>query len=41
MEGENFINRSITDETHSSDIQGHQMEGERCATRSVIEELHS
>ena len=28
MEGESGVTRSITDELHSSDIQGDQMEGE-------------
>ena len=30
MEGKSGFIRSIIDEVHSSDIQGHQMEGESC-----------
>ena len=29
------------DELHSSDIEGEQMAGESCVTRSVIDELDS
>ena len=32
MEGESGVNRSIIDEFHSSDIQGHQIEGEGAFT---------
>ena len=40
MEGESGVARSISDELHSSDIQGDQMEGETGVTRSIIDELH-
>ena len=36
MEGEGGFTPSIIDEPHSSDIQGDQMEGESCVTRSII-----
>ena len=40
MEGGSYVTRSIIDEIHSWDIQGHQMES--CGvTRSIIDELHS
>ena len=32
MEGESGVTRSIIDEPHSLDIQGHQMEGEGAGT---------
>ena len=32
MEGESGFTRSITDDLHSSDIQGSQMEGESVVT---------
>ena len=32
MEGESGVTRSITDEVHSSEIQGDQMEGESGVT---------
>ena len=32
MEGESGVTRSIIHELHSSDIQGHQMEGESGVT---------
>ena len=32
MEGDSGVTRSIIDELRSSDIQGDQMEGERCDT---------
>ena len=35
------VTRSIIDELHSWDIQGHQMEAESDVTRSIIDELHS
>ena len=35
MEGESGVTRSITDELHSSDIEGDQMEGEGGGTRSI------
>ena len=41
MELEIGVTRSIIHEFHSSDNQGHQMEGEGGATRSIIDELHS
>ena len=41
MEGESGVTRSITDEHHSSDIQGDQMEGEIGVNRSIIDELDS
>ena len=31
----------MINELHSSDIQGDQLEGENCVTRSIIDELHS
>ena len=31
----------MIDELHFSDIQGDQIEGESCVTRSIIDELHS
>ena len=41
MEVESGVTRSITDEPHSSDIQGDQMEGESGVTRRIIDEVHS
>ena len=41
MEGENGVTRSITDNLHSLDIQGDQIEGESCVTRTIIDETHS
>ena len=41
MEGESGVIGSIIDELRSSDIQRDQMEGESCATRSIIDKLHS
>ena len=41
MELEIGVTRSIIDEFHSSDNQGHQIDGESGATRSIIDELHS
>ena len=41
MEGESGITRSITDEFHSWDIQGAQMDGESGVTGCMIDELHS
>ena len=41
MEGERRVTRSVTDELHSWDIQGHRMEGGRGGIRSIIDELHS
>ena len=41
MEGECGVTRIITDELHSSYIQGDQMEGESGGTRSIIDELLS
>ena len=41
MEGESGVTRSISDELHTSVIEGDQMESESCLTRSIIDELHS
>ena len=41
MEGENGFTRSVIDELHSLDSQGHQMECEIGVARSIIDELHS
>ena len=41
MVGKSSLSRSIIDELHSWDIQGHQMEGENGGTRIIIDELHS
>ena len=41
MEREGGFTRNITDELHSSDIEGDQMEGQGGVTRSIIDELHS
>ena len=41
MEGESGATRSITDELHSSDIKGDQVESKSGITRSIIDELHS
>ena len=41
MEIESGVTRIITDELHSSDIQGHQMEGGRGVRRRIIDEVHS
>ena len=41
MEGESGVTRNIIEETHSEDIQGHQMEGKSVVIRSIIDELHS
>ena len=41
MEVESGVTRNITDELHSSDIQGDQKEGGGDDTRSIINELHS
>ena len=41
MEGESGVTRSIIDELHSWDIQGHQREGESGVTRNIIDELCS
>ena len=35
MEGESGVIQSITDELHSRDIQGDQMEGESGVTRRI------
>ena len=40
MEGESGVTRSITDELHSSGIQGDQKEGESGVTRSIIYDHH-
>ena len=39
MDGQCGVTRSITDEVHSSCIQGDQMEGGRGVTRKIIHEL--
>ena len=41
MEGESGVTRSIIDELHSWDIQGHPMERGSGLTQSTIHELHS
>ena len=41
MARESGVTRSIIDELHSSDIQGHQIEGESGVTRSIFDEPHS
>ena len=41
MEGESSVTGSIIHELLYSDIQGDQMEGESCATRSIIDEFNS
>ena len=41
MEGETGNTRSINDELHSWNIQGHQMEGESSVTRYIIDQHHS
>ena len=41
MEAESSVIRSIIDELHSKDIQGHQMEGEGGVIRSEIDEIHA
>ena len=41
MEGQSGVTRSISDEIHSSDIQGDQMIGESGVTRSMIVKIHS
>ena len=37
MEGESGVTPNITDDLHSSDIQGYQMEGESGFTPSIID----
>ena len=37
MKGESCVTGSINDELDSSDIQGDQIEGESCVTRSIID----
>ena len=41
MEHESGLTSSIIEKLHSSNIQEGQMEGGRCVTRSIIDELHS
>ena len=41
MAGESGVTRSIIDELHSWDIQGHQVEDESGVPRSIIDELDS
>ena len=41
MEDEICVTQSISDELHSWDIQGHQMEFDGLVTLSIIDELHS
>ena len=41
MEDESVVTRSITDDLHSLDMHGYQMEGECGVTRSIIHDLHS
>ena len=40
MEGESCVTPRITDELHSSDIQGDQRDSESGVTRSIIDEVH-
>ena len=40
MEGESGVTPSISDELHSSDIQGDLMKGESGVTRSIIDYFH-
>ena len=41
MEGESGVTGSMTDGLHSWDIQGDQIVGESCVTRTIIDEIHS
>ena len=41
MEGKSGVTRSIIDELHSSNIQGHQMEDGNGVSPSIIDELQS
>ena len=41
MKGGTGVIRSIIDQLHSSEIEGDQMEGETCVTRSIIDERDS
>ena len=41
MEVESGVTRSISDELHTSVIEGDQMESESGLTRSIIDQLHS
>ena len=41
MERESGVTRSMTDDLHSLDLQGDQIEGESGVTRIIIDELHS
>ena len=41
MEGGSGVTRRIIDESHSSDIQGDEMESETGVTGSINDELHS
>ena len=41
MEGESGVTQSMSDDLHSLDIQGDQIEGESGVNRSGIDELHS
>ena len=41
MKGGTGVIRSIIDQLHSSEIEGDQMEGETCVTRSIIDEHDS
>ena len=41
MEGESGVNRRYSDELHSPDIQGDEIEGEGGVTLIIIDALHS
>ena len=41
MEAASGVTRTIIDEIISWEIQGDQMEGESCVSRSIIDALHS
>ena len=40
MEGESGATRSMTDDLHSLDIQGDEIEDENGVTRTIIDEIH-
>ena len=41
MEGEGGFARNIIDELRSWDIQGDQLEGERCVSGSIVDDFRS
>ena len=41
MQGASGVTQSISDELHSWDIEGDEIDGESGVTRSIIDELHS